>query len=114
MILNDISLQGPTVAAWVEEVDRRLTDATGHRMLAYGDEILVERRGRHVWMRIPWQRMADDLFAMAHPTDMHSEPTDASDFYLAHVAELVREVYHPCAGEVEDARLLGVDHCTPE
>lgn len=98
MILNDLALQDQTVAAWVAAVDARLEDATGHRMLAYGDELLVERRGKQVWLRVPWAELSRQLEAMRFPDSPFAEPVDGTDFYLDHVAALVRDEFrrrHP-------------------
>ena len=99
MILNDLSREPQLTRSWVEEIDRRLTDETGHQMLAYGDEIVVQRRRKTAWLRIPWQKMADELFAMAHPMDMHAEPTDGTDFYLNMLVNLIKQTVKECADD---------------
>lgn len=93
MILNDVSREpSPADTLW-PEVDRRLTDGVGHTMLAYGDEILVERRGRRVHMRFPLQKLVEDLTRMRYPASPWVEPVDGEDFYISMIVTTIKEQF---------------------
>lgn len=93
MILNDVSREpSPADRLW-PEVDRRLTDGTGHTMLAYGDEILVERRGRRVHMRFPLQKLVEELDRLRYPDSPYATPTDGEDFYISAIVTTIKEQF---------------------
>lgn len=93
MILNDVSREpSPADTLW-PEVDRRLTDDVGHTMLAYGDEILVERRGRRVHMRFPLQGLVEELDRLRYPAGLYATSIDGEDFYISMIVTTIKEQF---------------------
>lgn len=86
MILNRID--DPLVDAWVTEIDSRLP---GCRMLAYGDELVVERGGRASYLRVPWGKMASDLRNALYPDGLFAQPVDLTELYLSSLARMIDE-----------------------
>lgn len=87
MILNDLSKEPSYTRSWAVELDKRLdNDEVGCKILAYGNELMVQRRDKVVLMSWPFAAMSERIM------DDRFLGVDSEEFYVSSVANEIRRI----------------------